>query len=342
MRTTYFRNVFLDSEIGTIGNGQVSRVHFPSSAFSITSNQMMKLVLTSFETRRNWYSITKFNNTFFLYDPAGPTYTKIQIAEGSYRTFSGDPVATPPPVGSLGNAIQTAVQNALGGATTVEWGEVDRKWKITNTLIPAGAYFVCFQVKSSPPNPDPTNITKNDYFNDCAEILGAIPTRDGWTTPVNAFGTTTGPTPVVHTTPYVGALNSIETIFIRTNLQTNNYQSPSFEPNLPNTNSSIIPTNIFARIPLTRATYDDVFEIIQYEDHNDNFTILLQQTQLSDMVFTLTDHAGRNLSEVNSGQSENGNLSFKMSFRWEIIEQEIPQGERRIPLPPMQNMSIQM
>ena len=60
------------------------------------------------------------------------------------------------------------------------------------------------------------------------------------------------------------------------------------------------------------------------------------------MIFTITDHAGRNLAEVNSNQSENGNLSFKMSFRWEIVEQDIPQGERRIPLPPLSNMSIQM
>ena len=342
MKTTYFRNVFLDSEIGTIGNGQVSRVHFPSTAFSITSNQMMKLVLTSFEMRRNFYSIQKFNNTFFLYDPAGPTYTKCVIPVGSYRTFSGDPTATPPPAGSLGAAIQSAVQTALGGTTTVSWSEVSRKWDITNTLIPAGAYFVCFQVKQTPPNPDPANIDKAEYFSDVAEILGAIPTRDNWTTPINAFGTTTGPAPVIHQSPYVGALNTIETIFIRTSLQTNNYQSPSFEPNLPNTNSSIIPTNIFARIPLSRAHYDDTFEIIQYEDHNDNFTILLQQTQLSDMIFTITDHAGRNLAEVNSNQSENGNLSFKMSFRWEIVEQDIPQGERRIPLPPLSNMSIQM
>ncbi len=342
MKTTYFRNVFLDSEIGTIGNGQVSRVHFPSTAFSITSSQMMKLVLTSFEMRRNWYSINKYNNTFFLYDPAGASYTKIVIAPGSYRSFAGSPTASPPTAGSLGKAILDAVQLALGGTTTVEWNDVSRKWNITNTLIPAGAYFVCFQVKSNPPNPAPAIIDKDEYFSDVAEILGAIPTRDEWSVPVNAFGSTTGPTPVIHQSPFVGALNSIETIFIRTSLQTNNYQSPSFEPNLPNTNSSIIPTNIFARIPLSRAYYDDTFEIIQYEDHNDNFTILLQQTQLSDMIFTITDHAGRNLAEVNSNQSEVGNLAFKCSFRWEIVEQETPQGERRIPLPPMSSMSIQM
>lgn len=334
MRTTYFREIYLDSEIGAIGGGQVNRVHFPSSTFSVTSEQMMKLVLTSFEMRRNWYSINKFCNTFYVYNPVGPVYTPVVIAPGSYRRFDG--------TDSLGVAIKDALDTALGGTNTVSWSEVTRKYSIVCQNIPVNGYFVCFQVKSTPPNPDEAVITREGYFNDVAEILGAIPTRDGYTTPINAFGATTGPSPVVHQTPYVAALNAIETLFLRTSLQTNNYQSPSFEQNVPISNSTLIPTNIFARIPLSRAHYDDTFEIIQYEDHNDNFTILLQQAQLSDMVFAITDHAGRNLAEVGAGQSDNGNLSFKMSFRWEVIEQDIPQGERRIPLPPLSNMKITM
>jgi len=342
MRTTYFRNVYIDSEINSIGNGQVSRIQFPSSAFNIRPQQMMKLVLTSFEMRRNWYSVNATNNKFYLYRPSaavGSQYTQISITPGSYRSFSGTPATTPAPVGSLAKAIEDAILAALGGAPVVSWDEVSRKFSIQLPVgVPADSYLVCFQVKQNPNNPEPANIDEGGYFNDSAELLGAKPTRDNFTVPVNAFGVgSVGLNPMI--TPYVGSLNTIETIFLRTSLQTNNYQSYGFERNLPNQNG-LTPTTIFARIPLSRAHYDDTFEIIQFEDTNDLFSILLQQTQLSDMLFTITDHAGRPLQEVAVGQADDGNLSFKMSFRWEVVEQDTPQGEYRIKPPPLRNQSV--
>lgn len=340
MRTTYFRNVYLDSEINAIGNGQVSRIQFPSTAFSIRPGQMMKMVLTSFEMRRNWYSLNATNNKLYLFAPSAPPgsqYTEITILPGSYRSFSGTPTVSPAPAGSLAKAIEDALALALGGAPTVEWDDVSRKFEINlPATVPADSYLVCFQVKQAPVNPEPSSISDSGYFNDSAEILGAKPTRDGYTVPVRAFNTVgVGP----HFSPYVGALNTIETIFLRSSLQTNNYQSYGFERNLPN-QSGLTPTTIFARIPLSRAHYNDEFEIIQFEDTNDLFSILLQQTQLSDMLFEITDHAGRRLQEVSVGQANDGNLSFKLSFRWEVVEQETPQGEYRIKNPPLQSARI--
>ncbi len=333
MKTVYFRNVYLDSEINTVGNGQVSRIQFPSTAFSVSAGQMMKLVLTSFEMRRNWYSINATNNTFYLYNPAGAIYTPIVIQAGTYRDFDSAVVG----VVSLRQAIEDALIAALGVGSACAYDPVSRKWGITLPGgTPANAYLTNFQVKQKPPNPEPNVITKEGYFNDVSEILGCRSTRDGWGQPVNAFNQTG---PGLHTSPYVAALNTIETIFLRTSLQTNNYQSFGFEQNLPNSNG-LTPTQIFARIPLSRAYYNDEFEIIQFEDTNDLFTILLQQTQLSDMLFEITDHAGRNLQEVAANQASDGNLSFKLSFRWEVIEQETPQGEYRIRPPPLQNHRI--
>ena len=337
MRTTYFRNVYLDSEINAIGDGQVSRIQFPSSAFSIRPGQMMKMVLTSFEMRRNWYSINATNNTFYFYDSGaavGSQYTEIKIIPGSYRSFG---TASPSPVGSLALAIQAAIVAAGLGAATVGWDDVSRKFEIVMPVgTPAAGYFVCFQVKQQPDNPEPANISDTGYFNDSAEILGGKPTRDNWVTPINAMA---GVGAGIHLSPYVGALNSIETIFLRSSLQTNNYQSYGFERNLPN-QSGLTPTTIFARIPLSRAYYNNELEIIQFEDTNDLFSILLQQTQLSDMLFEITDHAGRRLQEVSQGQANDGNLAFKLSFRWEVVEQETPQGEYRIKPPPLQNSRI--
>jgi hypothetical protein len=340
MKTVYYRNVFLDTELNSLGGGQASRVTFPPSEFSVKSTQLMKLTLTSMELRRNWYSINKYNNQFFLYNfPALGQYTKLTIKPSSYRTFP-----------ELATGIQTAILAipALVGSTCV-WQNLTRKFKITLAGALATSYFVCFQVSGQNP-PPPAGVESGDeYFSDVTEILGGKRTGGGWdgVTPNNAFvdADTVDAAAKVgngdHFSKYVGSLNSIEAVYLRSGIQNNNFQSLSFEGGTGGSpQSSLVSTSIFARIPISRATYDDVFEIIQYEDYNDNFSMLLQQQHLSDMTFVLTDHAARPLAEVAQGQSADGNLSFKISIRWEIIEQEVPQGEYRVRPPASQSMVI--
>ena len=303
----------------------------------------MKLTLTALECRKNWYSVNKYNNTFYLFNfPAPGGYTEITIKPGSYRTFV-----------DLATAIQDAIQAvpALAGSVCV-WEPITRKFKITLAGALATSYFVCFQVAgNNPPPPVASGVSAgNPYFNDSTEILGGARTSAGWdgVNPVNAFVSSDvvdAPAMVGngdHFSKYVGALNSIEAIYLRSGVQNNNFQSLSFEAGTGSVpQSALVSTSIFARIPITRATYDDVFEIVQYEDYNGNFSMLLQQQHLSDMTFYLSDHAGRPLAEVAQGQSADGNLSFKFSFRWSIIEQEVPQGEYRVRDPPDQAMRIQ-
>ena len=340
MKEIYYRQVFLDTELNSITGGQASRVSFPSTEFSVKSNQLMKLTLTALEVRKNWYSINKYNNTFYLFNfPAPGGYTEFTIKPGSYRNFV-----------DLATAIQDAIQAVPALVATVcVWEPITRKFKITLAGALATSYFVCFQVAGDNP-PAPVGVTPgHPYFSDVTEILGGARTTAGWDgiTPVNAFVSTDAvDAPAMagngdHFSKYVGALNSIEAIYLRSGVQNNNFQSLSYEAGTA-PQSSLVSTSIFARIPITRATYDDVFEIIQYEDYNDNFSMLLQQQHLADMTFRLTDHAGRPLAEVAQGQSNDGNLSFKFSFRWSIIEQEVPQGEYRVRYPENQSMGVQL
>lgn len=312
MKVKYNRNIFIDSEINTIGNGQKTKVNMPSSTFSVGPHESMRLVLSSFEMRRNWYSINPTNNTFYLYDPAGPSYRQITIADGSYRKFG----ATSADADSLCQAIKDGLAAAVPAITaTVAWSEVTRKFSLTVTAgAPANSFFVCFQVKSGANKP--ANVSDGGFFNDVHEILGCKPTRNNFVTPVNAFGNTVGI--AVHTSPYVGALNSLEAVYIRTNLQTNNYQTFGFERSLPD-EQGVTPTEIFARIPLTLAYYDDQKEFISFEDPNTLFTIILGNKQLDTITFRITDDKGRNIQEVAPQQADDGMLSFKMVFRWEEI-----------------------
>lgn len=317
MKVKFARNVFVDSEINSIGNGQISKINFPPSAFSIAPREQMRLTLSSFEMRRNWYNINPSNNTFYLYDPAGTgTYSPIVIQQGNYDDFN-----------TLAGAIATAISVVVPLSTCV-YQPIPRKYLITlGATAPVGSYLVCFQVKLDSALQPPT-VSANGYFNDSQELLGAKPTRDGWNgVPVNAFGTATGTIPML--SPYVVALNTLEAIYIRTNLHSGNYQTFGFEKDLPN-QQGLTPTQIFARIPLSRAYFDAEFEFVSFEDPNSLFSMYLSQTQLSQVYFTITDDKGRLIQEVADGQAENGNLSFKMSFRWEVLLDDIPPDARKL------------
>lgn len=126
------RNIFLDSEFVPYGNGESFRVALPPAQFSCRANQMMRITLTNFEIRRNWYGVNQTNNVFFIYDPtavagfpAGRLYPCI-IPPGSYRAFapaSGNAVLSVPVTSAsttygyatpdLATAIKYAVDKTL-------------------------------------------------------------------------------------------------------------------------------------------------------------------------------------------------------------------------------------
>ncbi len=340
MIVKFARNIFIDSEINAVGNGQISKINFPASAFSVAPKEQMKMTLTSFEMRRNWYNVNPSNNVFYFYDPTLPAATQfapIIIEQGTYDEFAPSaPAGATPPV-SLGDAIINGINAvaALAGST-IAYSQFTRKYTITIPAgLSAGSGFVSFQVKQQSQIPaGATSITPAGFFNDSAELLGGFPTRDGFgAQPLdlfsgNSLGTAAVPA-VTQVSPFVCALNTLEAIYIRTNLHSGNYQTYGFEKDLPN-QQGLTPTQIFARIPLSRAFFDPTFEFISFEDPNALFSMYLQQTQLSQVYFTITDDKGRLIEEVAEGQADAGNLSFKMSFRWEVIQDELPPDERRL------------
>jgi len=144
--------------------------------------------------------------------------------------------------------------------------------------------------------------------------------------------TTGGPVATTQITPFVAQLNTLEAIYIRTNLHSGNYQTYGFEKDLPN-EQGLTPTQIFARIPLTSTAQRDIdYPFITFEDPNGLFSMYLNQTQLSQVYFSITDDKGRFLPEVAPGQAKVGNISFKLSMRWEVLHDELPPNEQRLKL----------
>jgi hypothetical protein len=308
METAYTKNIFLDSSINTEGNdGRLARWICPAEGFSVNTQQFIKMTLNSFSMRRNWYNINT-NNCIF-YSLNGLTYTEYVIQQGNYTTFT-----------SLATAIQNAIQ-VVHPLATVLWDPTSRKFQFDMTLaltFNAIEFFVGFICKTGTP---PGGVSDLGFFNDSFEILGGRPTRDvniiqnlmaQVGTAVPAVGN------IIHESYYVGALNTIAELVIRTSLQGGNYQSFGYERNLPSA-SGLTNTDIIARIPIDEATWTPQKEFIHFEDFDDNFSVIIPEKQLSQMVFSVGDHKGRLIPEVNFAQAQDGALSFRLSLKMSVM-----------------------
>ena len=303
------RLIFVDSEVNTVGNKSKAKINIPNHPFSVCCDDRMRLTLLSFDMRRSWYSVNQTNNIFYIRDPTADTYTEVTIAPGSYDSFA-----------ALATAIQTALRATTVGTTqlataTCTYDDVTRKFTFALVGAPNNAFLMTFQVKQGT---QPAGVSREGFFQDSHELLGIIPSRTD--TPVNGTGSA-GPS--AQSAPFPAALNTLEAIYLRTNLMSGNYQTYGHERYLPDQNG-LTETQIFARIPLNRACFDPIFEFITYEDSNDLFQINLQQKHLDSLELYVTDDKGRFLAETDPQQSDLGLMSFKCVLRWDHLTANHP------------------
>jgi len=321
MEVVRSRNIFIDSEQYHTVNGERVIVNFPANSFHALDGEHMKLTLTAFEMRKNFYNINSYNNKLYMYDNAGGTYSEIVIPAGDYYRFGSNASVA----NSLCEAIYTGLDNAgftPSGTSQVTYDINTRKISINMTgasNYTAGDYFVTFQVPRERQSPIAA-VSSTGIFNDSYEILGTRPTR--YTTNViPAFDFDAGT--ATFTSYYPASLYSMEALYLKASIQTNNYCTPTFGADT--ISAKLIPTQIFARIPIP---YADMFEktqdqpsIIKFEDTNDLFTIYLQQNQIDTVNFTLVDGKGRLIEEVSDNQADDGALAFKFVMRWDVIKE---------------------
>ena len=79
--------------------------------------------------------------------------------------------------------------------------------------------------------------------------------------------------------------------------------------------------------------YTDLNPFISFEDPNNLFELYLNQTQLSQVYFEITDDKNRQIPQVNTGingaqsQAQVGLLSFKLTFKFETIVDDTQHGD---------------
>lgn len=275
MEVVHHKNIFINSEQLLNGDGQNLEVLFPPDAFS-TSNkdETMRLTLNSFTMRRNFYAINQHNNVFYDGLAVGDISNTYTIPQGDYTGTQ------------LAAAIQVELRkggnNAYSTATCTYDGKT-RKFTIDmQSSFPVNNFFW----------------SKTDL--DTHEILGG--------TPDELFSKNS----LVFTSKFPVQLDSISDIYLRTSLQSSNFQTNKGNNHLGN-------TDIFARIPIYKdgLTLADT-PMVKWEDSNDLYSIHIQNHQLSNVRFMITDDKHRALP-VTQAQRDAHNLNFKMTFKYEIL-----------------------
>lgn len=298
------RLLYLDSEVNVVGDGEEVRIDLPAEPFTVGAKEKIKLVLNSFQLRRQFYSINQYNSYFTILNTGAGTYQEFQIANGSYDNFT-----------DLAAAIQATLVAAYGAGNTVAYDDITRKFSIQlGGTAPANARFIFFQAPQGTP---PANV--NNLFQDTHEIFGGKRNRltTGTLTPGlrelggNAFESF-----------YPAALGSIEAIYIRVNLQNNNYQTYGYSANLPYQQGGVTPSQIFARIPLTHNVQTpNANNFIEFSDDGaELFQITLGQKVFDNITIRLTDDKGRPLPLVEPDQATEGNFTFKMVMKYAVVE----------------------
>ena len=339
MKTKYSRLMFIDSEINTVGQHGKCKILIPNHPFSVHGEEKMRLTLLSFEMKRNWYNINQTNNTFYISIPSSNVFEPVQIKPGVYDTFDGGtyiPAAADqdPLMKGLGHALYDSLKYSFASLyasagysslITVEsvFYDANTRGYSFKLSVPSGSQFpadldiVFFQCKSGT---QPIGVSDSGFFNDSHEILGGVPTRDSSSIQQGLLkSNSTVVEEEIFTSFFPASLNSLEAIYLRCNIQTQNYQTHGFEKQIPDRNG-MTESSIFARLPLDRACFDPIFQFVQFEDTNDLFQINLSQKTLDSLTLSVNDDKGRLLAETHPSQADLGLMNFKCVLRWDAIE----------------------
>ena len=332
------RNIFIDSETNTVNDQIQVSVNLVPNDFYCTADEEMRITLSTFEMRTNWYNINQYNNVFYVFTPtssgsASGTYYQILTAAGSYYDFLdtiyNPGVTSPTTATGLATAIQTALNaSGIGTGNLCTYSPITRKFSIglnisatgNNGTITALSYIVCFTIPPSLISYVPTGVSPVYMFMDTNEILGSsgMTKLTASTVPVSSMGTGTVSAGIItFVSPYVAQLNSQEALYFRTNLQTLNYSTYGFAQTL--FQNTVTGSQIMARIPIQNQLYNVPDPFITYEDANDTFQITVGNKQLDNITITITDDKNRPIPNVAVGQVTSGLMSFKCSLKWEVI-----------------------
>lgn len=321
------RLLFVDSDELQISNHAKARISLPNYPFQVCCDDTMRLTLLQFDIDKVWHDIHVANNRYYLYNPdavsdgSDPFYEFV-IPVGSYDSKA-----------ALSDAIQSSLEDGpflpdgttrvCGSAPTVAYDtdHDDPVWKFDITF-PTGkfssAFFCTFHVKDGA-YPDmssssslPNNNTIADsfaHYSDTHEILGIVPSKT--VLPVESMTRSVTGSVTTFRGPFAFRLKTIQAVYIRSSINSGNYQSTGHNQNMPESNQ-MTETQIFAKVHSSGSRH------LYWEDNNDTYQLNMQQKHLESLELWLTDSKGRLLTNI-VGPNSTSALVFRCVIRWDHL-----------------------
>lgn len=305
------RLIFIDSEENQIGNQGRTVVQLPSQSFSVCGEDTMRLSLVSFNMRRSWHNVNQTNNKLFLLDTSANAYKPVIIATGTYKTMT-----------SLKDAVTAALEAAATGSSC-DYSDDTRTFSFTTS----GTHqLVSFAL--SVDSTLPVGVSREAAQQETHKLLGLIPTRSS-SAVLNACDSSSA---TAHTAPFPGSLNTLDAVYVRTNLQCTNFMTTGHDL-LARRQLGAVESQILACIPIQRSSFDPIASFVTFFDSSgaSTFSLNLAQKHLDGIEIYLTDAAGRLLAEVDPRQADLGLMSYKMVLQWQHLHSPFPSPPSFIP-----------
>jgi hypothetical protein len=276
-----------------------------------------------------------------------------------------------------GNQLYENNFATAGTKPTVDFDNLQKKYTITlhasetgdpgvpnYTKLKLVAFYISDYRKSDPENVVDKIVGANtsDVFQNSFEILGGC-AETRLVVPGNTIeeqydalqqlfsvNNPPGTSQYQMTSDYKATLQSEECVYLRTNLQSSNYQTTGFDTGGTRT-PEIQPSQIFAKIPLNNpvfavtdsqfttdagaavpnvdagksiTTYQRPYEFLNYEDNGNNlYSLMLDAKKVTYLELRLTDSYGRVIPEASIEQLRCKAMSFSCDLRIDVF-QEVP------------------
>ena len=347
------RNLFIDTEETLIGESRDVTINLPQDLMSCAQSQSLRVTLQSFNMRKSWYGVNKYNDSFYIVGEDSATNNiiagKVQILNGNYQSFTE-------PTSGLCEAIEIAVSNTLKEAfgvtaiPTVEWDDVTNLLTVefdTTGATPsevANLKFVSFTINNyqSASNGivqqiigfDPLSAFQDNYelMGGCNEQRNDVSSFENLRS-MFAVAKTAGNNPKYTMTGFYNAsLTTEEAIYVRSDLNSTSYQTAGFDT------GSLFPyvvnSQILAKIPIQNPQYayqkgnkEESFEyeancsLIDFTDNgNSIYSVMLNNKRVSSIRLFVTDSYGRLIPEISAEQIGCSALHFTCSLRVDVFE----------------------
>ena len=312
------RNLFINSEDPLVGSSLNLSLNLPQGVMTCNEDQSMKLVLNSFTMRKNWYSTNKYNNVFYI------------VAEKTDNTIISSPVVIPegnyPDFTAFTTAIAVVLKTALKAVPfnvpdatvneSVSYNTTTQKLSIEFTT--QGSTFNSFKLVTFTMLGNRSTFLNTiingdeiNAFQDCFDHLGGCKHTDLTTADYaglkKMFSSETAGDTHTFTGYFMASLSTEELVYLRTNLNSTNFQTSGFDT-YNDKFPAITNSTILAKIPIK--------DIIHYEDNGDKlFSINLLGKKISSLRLYVTDSYGRLIPEVRPEQVKCSGIAFACSLK---------------------------